>query len=225
LKTLYNAIYQGNGYPFNRLVDESTYVLDPAELISRDGVLVIWGGADISPDLYNHPVSRRCAPYAGRRDRTEWDLLQEAIRMQLPIIGVCRGAQMLCAAAGGYLLQDVNNHIGGHNVLTRDGKKFHVNSIHHQMMAGLENTKHELVAWAEHSVGAPYIYRDDQTWEPPAGWVEPEFVYFPEINGYAIQWHPEGMDDKSEATKYVLDFIRQKEAARYEPTPELENAA
>lgn len=226
MNILYSAVF-GDGYPFQTLTSTGKVqpVTHPADMLSFDSALVIWGGADISPEFYKHPMSRRCAPYSGRRDAVEWDLLQEAINMDIPIIGVCRGAQMLCAAAGGFLIQDVNNHAGpNHNVVTHDGRKFKVNSIHHQMMVPY-GTEHELVGWAESNIGAPYIYRDDKLFNPEnydysfeAGaknlWREPEFVYFPKINGYAIQWHPEGMDSDCEATQYILDFIKKKEAER-----------
>lgn len=215
LKVLYSAVY-GEGYPFSSLADKVVGVTKPSEMIEFDSALVVWGGADISPDLYGHPMSRRCAPYAGRRDRVEWELMREAIDMEIPIIGVCRGAQMLCAAAGGVLLQDVNNHGGyGHEVTTHDGQTFHVNSIHHQMMVPYA-VKHELLAWATTPVGAPYIWKDDKIFDPGRdsgtdNWREPEFVYFPDIDGYAIQWHPEGMKENCPATKYILDFFNKKQ--------------
>jgi len=216
LKYLYSAIYDG-GYPFDSLLHsdgEVVSVTDPADMTSYDSALVVWGGADISPKLYNHPTSEQCFPYATRRDEVEWALIKEAISMEIPIIGVCRGAQMLCAAAGGYLLQDVHYHAGvGHSVHTKDGHTFYVNSVHHQMMVP-EGTEHDLIAWASKNVGAPYIYRDNKAFQPPEGWKEPEFVYFPKIDGYAVQWHPEMMDLQSEATNYIFDFFRKRQDER-----------
>lgn len=223
MKTLYSAVYN-DGFPFQTLLTDPKNVAQathPADMLEFDSALVVWGGADISPDLYGHPTSRRCAPYASRRDQIEWELMAEAIEMEIPIIGVCRGAQMLCAAAGGFLIQDMNNHAGyGHDVLTHDGHKLGVNSIHHQMMVPF-GVPHEMVAWAATNIGEPYIYRDDKLFKPEEygyteknPWREPEFVYFPDINGYAIQWHPEMMRENSPATVYVLDYIKKKEAAR-----------
>lgn len=144
--------------------------------------------------------------------------MQRAIEMGIPIIGVCRGAQMLCAAAGGYLIQDVNGHHGRHEVTTYDGNKFIVNSIHHQMMVP-NDVEHTLVGWSSSNLstqaGVPYYgYKQGEFFVPPADWREPEFVYFPKINGYAIQWHPEMMALESDATKYVLNFIKRTEDER-----------
>lgn len=223
MKVLYSAVYDG-AYPFDSLAETTKAVVDPDEMTELDSALIVWGGSDISPDLYQHPISRRCAPYAGRRDMVEWALMHEAISMGIPILGICRGAQMLCAAAGGFLIQDVQNHAGpDHYVITFDGKKLKTNSLHHQMMVPAKQTQHsseveyELVGWAEKNKGTPYIYKDDKFFDPLAhgfgDWKEPEFLYFPKIDGYAVQWHPEMMDENEEATKYIIDYFNTKQAA------------
>jgi gamma-glutamyl-gamma-aminobutyrate hydrolase PuuD len=234
LNRLYSACYDYQSTPFDSLTRTGMVqgVLYVEEMKDFDSALILWGGSDISPEFYRHPMSRRCAPHAGRRDLVEWALLQEAVEMEIPIIGVCRGAQMLCAAAGGFLIQDVNHHAGpGHDVITFDGKRLKTNSLHHQMMVPYK-TEHELIAWSEKNIGAPYIYRDDKLFNANAygystnpdtdvepKWREPEFVYFKKLfgkaaAGYAVQWHPEMMSEKCEATAYILDFIKEREAAR-----------
>lgn len=219
MKLIYSALYADDCHPFNALCDKVDYAKNPDDLKEHDSALVIWGGSDIHPGYYNHPMHRTTHP-GGLRDRLEWSLMQRAIELGIPIFGVCRGAQMLCAAAGGYLIQDVKNHVGHHTVHTAEGS-FEVNSIHHQMMCW-EGTKveAELLAWSPVRLSintdrTPYYgYRDNEQFVPPEGWQEPEFVYFPKIHGYAIQWHPEGMRSESEATKFILKTINEKESAR-----------
>jgi gamma-glutamyl-gamma-aminobutyrate hydrolase PuuD len=213
LKVIYSAIYHDDCHPFNVLAESVDVVKHPDELEEGNSALVIWGGSDINPELYRHPIHRTTHP-GGLRDRLEWSLLQRAIERGIPIWGVCRGAQMLCAAAGGWLIQDVRNHAGFHEVNTIDGKDFQVNSIHHQMMAGLETVDHELVAWRPGRMGAPYGYKDNQVYVPELDFKEPEFVYFPKINGYAVQWHPEAMATETKATQYILDYFTKKEQER-----------
>jgi len=213
MKILYSAIYGGAAHPFHSLADKVEVATLPEHLVEQDSALVIWGGSDINPKFYGHPEHTTTYP-GGTRDELEWSLLHKAIEMQIPIIGVCRGAQMLCAAAGGFLLQDVHGHIGTHFVRTYDGDYFSVNSIHHQMMAGYETVPHHLIAWREGNAGAPYEYKDDQAYTPPKDWKEPEFIFFPKINGYAIQWHPEGLGLNSPANQYVLNFIKETEDAK-----------
>ena len=212
---IYSALYYDNCHPFNEIAKDVDTVSEPEELKQTNSALVIWGGSDINPEYYRHPMHRTTHP-GGLRDKREWGLLQQAIDKGISIIGVCRGGQMLTAAAGGYLIQDVENHVGHHDVTTQDGKEFEVNSIHHQMMVP-GDAEHELVAWSSKPLsvgrdGKPYYsYRDNQDFLPPENWKEPEFIFYPKIRGYAIQWHPEGMNLKSQATQYILNYIERKE--------------
>jgi putative glutamine amidotransferase len=183
-------------------------VVDPQEL-RPDDVLVVWGGGDISPSLYNKKRGRfgggSITP--GERDRVEWALMQHARTIGIPIIGVCRGAQMLTALMGGYLIQHVNNHAGrGHDVITTDGEQFYVNSIHHQMMVPPSNGNYEIVARTPEPLSNEFWDEDENvTME-----VEPEFIYYPDVQGFAIQWHPEGMRQETAANQYLFNFIKER---------------
>lgn len=175
--------------------------------LSQGDILVVHGGADISPSLYNKAKSNRtwADDRPSTRDNIEWTMMQAAKAKGIPIIGICRGAQMLCALAGGYLIQHVNGHGGNHIVTTVDGQEFTTNSIHHQMMYPFD-VKHELLAWSKEKKSD--IYYDVN--EKVNVEVESEFVYFPEIKGFAIQWHPEMMSSSSDATEYVINAINSR---------------
>lgn len=195
-------------YPFHTLAGVTACVSAeiPEELQAGD-VLIVHGGADISPSLYNRDVSG----YTGAtevpswRDSCEWALMQRAKELEIPIIGICRGAQMLCALVGGWLIQHVQNHSGSHMVVTNDGKRFKVNSIHHQMLYPFE-VDHEVIAWCPEQL-SPVHYDVNTDIKVPQ---EVEFVYFPQVKGFAVQWHPEMMAEDTEANKYVLGFIENK---------------
>jgi putative glutamine amidotransferase len=211
-KVLYSAMYGGDAYPFGGLAATVKTARKPDDITEPDSILVVWGGADINPALYGHSIGKYTG-HGGQRDYVEWALMRQALSMGIPIIGVCRGAQMLCALAGGYLYQHVHNHAGyGHSVTTYDGKQFAVNSIHHQMMAIPNTVEHELLGWSTTRRSDEYYLGDDTLAPPPEK--EPEFVFFPKVQGYAIQWHPEGMDDESEATQYIFKeiYARDKQA-------------
>lgn len=211
IKKLYSALYRDDGYPFNSIAKECIPIGNPEHVTDTDAALIVWGGSDIDPKQYNHPKSSRTHT-GGDRDWREWALMQQAIKIGIPIIGVCRGAQMACAAAGGFLIQHVDNHAGRmHATSTYDGRTIMTNSIHHQMMVAPKEVDHELLAWSTHQLSAKYIYKDDVAFIPPEDWKEPEFYYFPKIKGYAIQWHPEAMNIDSDATKFVLEQINERE--------------
>ncbi len=74
------------------------------DLDAVDGV-IIGGGDDISPDLYGASVevTARLDP---ERDRMERAIAAHALQEGVPVLGICRGAQMLNVAAGGTLHQD-----------------------------------------------------------------------------------------------------------------------
>jgi anthranilate/para-aminobenzoate synthase component II len=154
--------------------------------------LVIWGGEDISPSIYNAAVSKHTYASAlpSRRDRIEMDACNAAIERGIPIIGVCRGAQLVCALAGGRLIQHVNGHGGSHMMQTTDGELIRTTSVHHQMMYPYD-VDHELLAWASPSRSNVY-YIDDGISDPEMeGKEEPEVIWFPKIKALAIQGHPE----------------------------------
>lgn len=201
---LVSAIYNDYG-PFDRsgLFNDYVATKNPDDLKEGD-CLVVWGGADISPTLYNKEPSLRTYASAklSSRDAIEWALMQRAKELNLPIIGVCRGAQMLCALAGGFLIQDVDNHFSHHDVTTFDGYEITVNSIHHQMMYPFD-VKHEMLASCKIPRSKHHLDVHDFLEIKE----EPEFVYFPEIRGFAIQWHPEIMSYKSNATQFIFQEL------------------
>ncbi|NVO22258.1 gamma-glutamyl-gamma-aminobutyrate hydrolase family protein [Donghicola mangrovi] len=76
----------------------------PADLDAVDGV-IIGGGDDISPDIYGGQIvaSARLDP---ERDALERGLVEETHDRGMPVLGICRGSQMINVARGGTLHQD-----------------------------------------------------------------------------------------------------------------------
>ena len=80
-------------------------------LDALDG-LVLSGGPDLDPDLYDaepHPETKGVRP---ERDRAEVALLRAALERELPVLAVCRGSQLLNVAFGGDLEQHVPDLVG-----------------------------------------------------------------------------------------------------------------
>ncbi|MER6597990.1 gamma-glutamyl-gamma-aminobutyrate hydrolase family protein [Streptomyces parvus] len=91
---------------------------DDAEDAARDTVaaldgLVIAGGADVEPARYGAVADPRTGPPARERDAWELALIRAAIDQQVPLLGICRGMQLLNVALGGTLIQHLEDHTGG----------------------------------------------------------------------------------------------------------------
>lgn len=208
---LMSALYDDFG-PFSQLhcVNSTHVVVEPEEL-DKDSILLLHGGADISPSLYGHEVHRLtgATEVPSMRDKMEWDLLQQAIKLEIPIIGICRGAQMLCAAAGGYLVQHVDNHAGeDHEVICADGSTVVTNTCHHQMMYPFD-VEHEMLMWIEHKRSNRHLVGSGRSVTNALPY-EPETVYFPKIRGFAPQWHPEWLSNNSPANITLLNMIEKR---------------
>lgn len=76
----------------------------PADLDQVDGI-IIGGGDDIAPEMYGGKIG--ISAHLNRaRDALERQLAEEALTRNIPVLGICRGAQMLNVALGGTLDQD-----------------------------------------------------------------------------------------------------------------------
>lgn len=225
---LYSACYQ-HGMPFSMIprIKETVLVKSGRQMTDENSVLVVWGGADISPSYYGQQAHHTSQTPGGPsvRDRMEWDCMERAVERGIPIIGVCRGAQMACAMAGGLLIQDCKGHTSSHQMLTDKGEQYKTSSLHHQMMYPWE-VEHHLIAWSlprdendvpfrtkinSLKVGSAHEWVDASGREcaVPFFEKEPEIVYFPKIKALAIQGHPEFMDEGAPYVRYCNRLIQE----------------
>ncbi|MPY98727.1 MAG: gamma-glutamyl-gamma-aminobutyrate hydrolase family protein [Actinophytocola sp.] len=106
-----DAVSRAGGVPV--LLPPVNYGTDgSAEVIAALDGLVISGGADIDPAAYDqqpHPATTDTQP---GRDQWEIRLLEHALAGDLPVLGVCRGAQVLNVALGGSLHQHLPDVVG-----------------------------------------------------------------------------------------------------------------
>ena len=119
--------------------------------------------------------------------------------------GICRGAQFLCAMAGGKLVQNITGHGGSHPVRTNDGRLISVTSTHHQMQ--LPPISAEVIAWAEPKRSKVY-----EGWTPHEGIMRPDCeydcVYYPNIRALGMQYHPEFMSESSDGFKFCGEITK-----------------
>ncbi|MFD9462920.1 gamma-glutamyl-gamma-aminobutyrate hydrolase family protein [Streptomyces sp. NPDC060027] len=84
--------------------------LAPATVARLDGIVVA-GGPDVDPARYGAERSPRTGPPAPERDAWELALIRAALDSGTPLLGVCRGQQLLNVALGGTLVQHLDGHL------------------------------------------------------------------------------------------------------------------
>jgi gamma-glutamyl-gamma-aminobutyrate hydrolase PuuD len=85
-----------------------------AAVAAVDG-LIVTGGEDINPDLYGEehsPLLEDNNAHRDERDTSDYNLIQASLAVDLPMICICRGMQMLNVACGGGLIQDLPTYLG-----------------------------------------------------------------------------------------------------------------
>lgn len=160
-----------------------------AEAVARLDGLVIAGGPDVEPVRYGAEREERTGPPAPVRDAWELALIDAALAAGVPLLGICRGMQLLNVALGGTLVQHIDGHaevvgvFGGHAVKPVPGSLYagvvpeetFVPTYHHQAVDRLGTGL------------VPSAYAADGTVEavelPSADWV------------LGVQWHPEMGED------------------------------
>ncbi len=163
-----------------------------------DGLLLT-GGGDINPALFNedpHPALGGITP---ERDAFEFALAKAAIHLKKPILAICRGMQVLALAAGGDMFQDLQAQYEGtliqhkqlaprsygshkiylaeHSLIKQIAKneEAYVNSFHHQAIRRVPAT-FKVSAWTNDNV-IEAIETTESTFQ------------------LGVQWHPENMSD------------------------------
>ena len=168
--------------------------------LSYDG-LVLCGGADVDPGYYGQE-NVACGPIDLRRDAAELALLDAYVKAGKPVMGICRGLQLINVYFGGTLHQHIHSvqkhrqgkeHYTVHTVEAAEGsylqslygKEFSVNSYHHQAIDGLGKGLRP-VAWSA-DIAEAVVHENKPV--------------------FAVQWHPE---------KLALDW-RRADAVDGEP--------
>jgi putative glutamine amidotransferase len=125
---------------------------EPEALLERVDAVVLNGGSDVAPELYGAERLEATDAADPRRDDFELRLARAALEREVPVLGVCRGIQLLNVAHGGSLLQDLGGdttiehyareewdrpvhdvEIEPDSRLARVyGRRTSVNSVHHQ---------------------------------------------------------------------------------------------
>jgi putative glutamine amidotransferase len=167
-------------------------------IIGRLDGLVVTGGADINPQRYGQELGTHTQASEDLRDSFEDALLRAALHLRMPILGICRGAQMLNVHLGGTLHQHLPDVLGHHRYQAGDGL------FHPEVMNVEEGTLLQSVLGGDATVtGRVYHHQGIDDLAPSLrvsargfdGVIQAiEVVDY--AFGLALQWHPEeSLDD------------------------------
>lgn len=185
------------------LTDRDEDIARFAELC--DGFLFV-GGPDLEPRRYGQERLDVCGASCAARDAMEIKLMQAALKTGKPILGVCRGLQVLNVVLGGTLYQDVPSQHEG--VLAHQMEKPYNRAVHPVRvepdsplgaLSPLEevNSRHHQAIRELAPELQPMAYAPD-------GLIEA--VYMPQKRFvWAVQWHPEAFWDEEGANRELFE--------------------
>ncbi|MEE9199839.1 MAG: gamma-glutamyl-gamma-aminobutyrate hydrolase family protein [Candidatus Brocadiales bacterium] len=177
--------------------------------------LILSGGTDIDPSRYAQEPHPSMEPMAVEREEYDFRLVSGALKIDMPILGICYGEQLLNVCMGGSLVQDIPTHLespidhknppgGRHRVLIEKGTRLYrllgvealdTNSTHHQTIDRLGQGLKVCARSEDGVVEAVESQRHT-------------FVL-------AVQWHPETMLDEPVERRLFSGFM--KEVRAYAP--------
>jgi putative glutamine amidotransferase len=94
------------------LAPDAAVIEDPGALLDLIDGLVLAGGADIDPQSYGQEAHAETVGTVPERDRFEIALVRAALERDMPVLGICRGMQLINVALGGTLIQHVPERFG-----------------------------------------------------------------------------------------------------------------
>jgi putative glutamine amidotransferase len=109
------------------------------DLIDRLDGLLLTGGGDVDPALYGRETRPEVSHVDEARDRMEIELVRRALELEVPVLAVCRGTQVLNVALGGTLIPDIPSEVGTeveHWDLDRWDRPAHVVEVERESLLG-----------------------------------------------------------------------------------------
>lgn len=158
--------------------------------------LIITGGRDVDPAAYGRPAHPSTDQPATDRDAWEFALLRRALQRRLPVLGICRGAQVLNVVLGGTLHQHLPDVLGhsrhqqGNAVFTTSA----VRTVPGTTLAGLIGESTDAQCYHHQGIdrlGTGLVVSALDITDRTVEAVELDPAVYPGQFGLAVQWHPE----------------------------------
>jgi gamma-glutamyl-gamma-aminobutyrate hydrolase PuuD len=203
-------------------------MLHPSNIRLRDYAkhldgLLLQGGADVSPQSYEEAATRPEWPGDRVRDMYELELLHEFIESGKPVLGVCRGCQLINVAFGGTLYQDIATDVPTAGIHVNEQYDQHRHSIRFPDGSTLANMfpgRHDAIVNSIHHQAVRTIGRDlnIEAVSSSDGIIEAvRYRRAPFVVG--VQWHPEfhraGGEELLDCTPLLDTFLRVARETRF----------
>jgi putative glutamine amidotransferase len=187
---------------------------DPDEVLDLVDGLILAGGSDIDPSAYGqqrHPETKGTYP---DRDRFELALTARALERDLPLLGICRGMQLLNVARGGTLHQHLPETHGHHEHRREPGT---FDGADHDVRLAAGSLVARAAGETTHATKSHHHQGVDRVGEglKVTGWSAidelPEALELAERRYVlGVQWHPEA----DEASQLIASLVREAEGRR-----------
>jgi len=163
-------------------------------------MLLLVGGPDVTPILYHRSINQECGDFDLDRDRWELLLIKKFHERSKPIMGICRGFQLINVSMGGTLVQHMGNHdydkhfynlkkthqkvhnvnIVGNTLINTLGHLIQTNSFHHQCIdeLGFQLKENSEIGISDDNVIEIILNNDHKI--------------------LGVQWHPEMLHQSNE---------------------------
>ena len=176
-----------------------------------DGLLAP-GGHDIDPALYGEEITEECGRISLFEDEYDMELVKEAVKQGKPVMGICRGMQVINALYGGTLYQDIPTQYSEeifHTRLHPMEENFHTVTIEKEsylakVMGETEDVK---VNTSHHQAVKDVAKGFKVTAKAPDGIIEA--IENEDASVLCVQWHPERLQDMEIYQKLMKDFVER----------------
>jgi putative glutamine amidotransferase len=192
-----------------------------AAMVSRLDGLVLSGGSDVDPARYGAPPHQAAGPFYEARDSAELDLCRHALASGLPLLGICRGLQVINVALGGTLHQHLPDLVGT-DIHGPDDVGYGT----HKVSVAADTQLATILGRSEAAVPTHHHQAIDRLGAGlvATAWTDDgviEAVEFEQTTPFmlAVQWHPEAGDDLSLFTALVAAAEGNDRFTESVPTP------